>query len=311
MHSIKNHNSLNRIKPLFYFLIVALLLNACIGNDDNSNAITNKQTKTFKDDRGNKIEINFPATRVLGLAPSLTELLYAVCPDSIIIGRTQNCNFPTTCLLKPVVNNYPVDFEGIVQLQPDIVFVQSGMTSIRDIKRLEELHVKVFYLDFETVSDVFNSFATISKIIGDSIMGQNLSESFFERIEDLKEEPLQRLRVLALASHSPIYAYGLNSIFTEKIYIAGGENAIIEELNSPYPEINSEYILKLNPDVILGGSFGKLDSTLFSIYPELKQLTAYKNKQIYAVNEDQMSRPSPRIIESIIELKKILKKSAS
>ena len=82
-----------------------------------------------------------------------------------------------------------------------------------------------------------------------------------------------------------------------------------EDLASPFPEINTEYILNLNPDYILGGSFAKMDSSLFSIYPELKKLKAYKNRNIFGITEDIMSRPSPRIIESIVELKTILASS--
>jgi iron complex transport system substrate-binding protein len=93
---------------------------------------------------------------------------------------------------------------------------------------------------------------------------------------------------------------------SEKILLAGGINAIQDLKNRPFPELSREYILKLNPDVILGGTFQKMDSTFFSKYPELKQITAYQKRQIYPLKDDLATRPSPRIIQSIIEIKEAL-----
>jgi iron complex transport system substrate-binding protein len=114
-------------------------------------------------------------------------------------------------------------------------------------------------------------------------------------------------KVLAITWNDPIYVYGRNTIFTDKLRLIGADNAVPEVMAQPYPALTREYILKINPDVIIGGTFGKMDSTFFKQYPELKRVTAYQTRRIYAVTDDLMSRPSPRVVESVRELQSIIK----
>ncbi len=72
------------------------------------------------------------------------------------------------------------------------------------------------------------------------------------------------------------------------------------------PALTREYILKLNPDVLIGGSFGKLDSTFFKNYPELKRIRAYQTRRVYGITGNLMERPGPRVVESVRELQKLV-----
>jgi iron complex transport system substrate-binding protein len=65
-------------------------------------------------------------------------------------------------------------------------------------------------------------------------------------------------------------------------------------------------VLKINPDIIIGGGFGKMDSTFFRQYPELRRINAYRNRRIYDLTDDLMARPGPRVMESILELKEAI-----
>jgi iron complex transport system substrate-binding protein len=100
--------------------------------------------------------------------------------------------------------------------------------------------------------------------------------------------------------------YGQNTLFTDKIRVAGGQNAVTEKFVQPYPALTREYILKLNPDVLIGGSFGKLDSTFFKNYPELKRIRAYQTRRVYGITGNLMERPGPRVVESVRELQRVM-----
>lgn len=294
---------------LFVSLLFLMLLSCQKNEQDQPKVPELTPKKEFIDDLGKKLTIPFPPKRIIGLAPNLTEILFEICPDSQIVGRTQNCNFPNNCLEKPIINTYPLDMEGLLLLKPDIIFVTEGITSLEDINRMRELNLNVYYIKHKTLSELINTFETIGEVTDNLQQGKALKELTFTKIEDLMVENEKRTSVLALASKTPIYVFGENTLFTEKIYIAGGVNVISEQLNSPYPEVTSEYILKLNPEIILGGSFEAMDSTFFKIYPELKKTKAYKRKNVFEVNDDLMTRPSPRVTESIEELISILKKA--
>jgi iron complex transport system substrate-binding protein len=94
---------------------------------------------------------------------------------------------------------------------------------------------------------------------------------------------------------------------TDKIKLAGGENALTEVFKQQSPPLTREYILQLNPDVIFGLS-AERKQTFFNLYPELKRISAYQQNRIYDLTDDLASRPSPRVVESIKEIKAYLLK---
>jgi iron complex transport system substrate-binding protein len=111
---------------------------------------------------------------------------------------------------------------------------------------------------------------------------------------------------LAITWTDPIYVYGRNTLFTDKLEWIGAENALTQTFAQPYPALTREYILKLNPDIIIGGSFEKMETTFFNLYPELRQVKAYREKKIFAVDDDLMARPGPRVVDSIRELNDLI-----
>lgn len=265
---------------------------------------------SVKDDLGRQLKIPRYPQRVMGLSPSATEMLFAVCKDTTIIGRTQNCDYPTKVKNKPVVNNYPMDYEALIKLKPDLVFTVQGITPPEEAARIQELGIPVYYQKFERVQDIFDRLQDIGRIMHRDAYANYLVDSLQQQLNAVQEKVIQKKtkpRVLAITWNDPIYVYGRNTLFTDKLKIINAENALTEILEQPYPALTREYILKLNPDVIIGGSFAKMDSTFFNQYPELKQIKAYQKRQVYAATDDLMSRPSPRVVESVKELQSLIK----
>jgi iron complex transport system substrate-binding protein len=261
------------------------------------------------DDLGRRLTVPAHPRRVLALAPSMTEMLYAVADPATIIARTQNCNFPAPVLRKPVVSNYPLDLEKIVALHPDVVFSIEGMTSLDDAARLQSFGIPVYYQRYNTVEDVFRGLRDLGRLLHRAPQARRLIDPLRAELATVaRATPPDgpRPRVLAITWQDPIYAYGQNTLFTDKIRLAGGQNAVVEKFAQPYPALTREYILKLNPDVLIGGSFGKLDSTFFRNYPELKRIKAYQTRRVYGITGDLMERPGPRIVEGVRELQKLL-----
>jgi iron complex transport system substrate-binding protein len=249
----------------------------------------------------------------MALAASMTEMLYAVADTATIVGRTQVCDFPAAALRKPVVNSYPLDLEGLVRLHPDVVFTTDGITSLDDAARLQKLGILVYYQKYERVADVLRGLNDLGRILGRAPQARHLTDSLAAGLPQLSAAPATGLRprVLAITWQDPIYVYGQNTLFTDKIRLAGGQNAVTEKFAQPYPALTREYILKLNPDVLIGGSFGKLDSTFFKKYPELKRIRAYQSRRVYAITGDLMERPGPRVLESVRELRRRLEAPAA
>ncbi|PRY04934.1 iron complex transport system substrate-binding protein [Pontibacter ummariensis] len=263
----------------------------------------------LQDDLGRELTLESQPKRVLSLSSSMTEMLFAVLDTSAIIGRTQNDDYPTAALAKPVVNNYPVDYEQVLALKPDLIFTIEGITPLDVAARLEELGIPVYYQKYNTVEDIFTGLEDIGRIMGKEQQATQIADSLRQEVAQIarrhkgEQDPQQ---VLAITWTDPIYVYGQNTILTDKLRILGTENAVKEVFEQPYPALTREYILKLNPDVLLGGTPEKLEESFFGQYPELRKIKAYQNKRLYAPTDDLMARPGPRVVESLRELEGFL-----
>lgn len=285
---------------------ILLLLNAC-GNNNTKQA--GEEFVILEDDLGRKLELKSQPKRVFALASSMTEMLYAVLDTATIIARTPQDDYPAAVFSKPVVSNYPVDYEQILLLKPDLIFTIEGITPLDVAERLAELGVPVYYQKYETVDDIFTGLEDIGRIMGQEQQAKQLTDSLRQEVASITQKyksVAQPQQVLAITWKDPIYVYGQNTIFTDKLRILGAENAVKEVFEQPYPALTREYILKLNPDVLLGGTKEKLENEFFSLYPELRKIKAYQNNRIYNPTDNLQSRPGPRVVESLRELEGFL-----
>ncbi|MBC8110501.1 MAG: ABC transporter substrate-binding protein [Verrucomicrobia bacterium] len=292
------------MKTLLYLFIAAILFSC-----KNKQAKQTDEKITFSDDLRRVIVLNKKPAKIMALAPSVTEMLFFVVPDSQIVAVTKNDNFPPQVASKKMINTFPaVDYESVLQVKPDLIFSLEGMTPPDQVKKLESLGMPVYFQRFETVADILKGIRAIGKIMNYEQKANRLADSLeYIRQQVLQEtKNLPRPKVLAITWNTPIYVYGKNTIFTDKVHIAGAENAVDSVFKVPYPELTREYILKINPDIIVGNSFEKMDTSFFRLYPELKRTKAYQNKHIYLLTDDLHSRPSPRVMEAILELKNII-----
>jgi iron complex transport system substrate-binding protein len=293
-----------RVSPLLSLLLAGLL--AC---QPESQPAAPAATVQVHDDLGRALTLPARPRRVLALAPSLTEMLYAVADTATIIARTQADDYPAAALRKPLVVSYPLDMEGIVALHPDVVFTVEGMTPPDAAARLGQLGIPVYYQKYRRVADVLRGINDLGRLLGRPAQAHRLTDSLQAQLDQLAASPpATRPTVLALASADPIYAYGQNTLFTDEIRLAGGQNAVRDTFPQPFPALTREYILKLNPAVVLGGRLGQLDSTFFKNNPELRRISAYSARRVFATSPSLLQRPSPRVVEAVRELQRLLRK---
>ena len=286
------------------FLPLGLLLGCQPGSQPDATVLVH-------DDLGRALTLPAQPRRVLALAPSMAEILYAVADTATIIARVPQDNYPAAVLRKPVVSNYPLDMEKLVLLHPDVVFTIEGITSVDDAQRLQELGIPVYFQRYRTVADVLRGIDDVGRLLGRPAQAKHLTDSLKQSLRALvgaaPQPSVGSAKVLAITWPDPIYSYGQNTLFTDEIRLAGGQNAVTETFPQPYPALTREYVLKLNPDVLLGGSFEKLDSTFFKNYPELRRTNAYRSRRVYPITGDLLERPGPRVVESVRELQALIK----
>ena len=299
-----------RLSPVFLLFTLLFSLVSC----ENGNKIKEQNTRILRDQSGNTALVKKGPLRVMALSPAISEMLFALLPDSSIAAVTPHCNFPPDRIKgKQVVNVMPLDFEAIVKLKPDLVLTEEGITSVADFHRLKDLNIPVLMFSYRKIRDITDAMDSIrvwteagekAVLVCDSL--RNLLDKLEKKSSAISAGEMPRM--LALTWTNPIFAYGAETWMSEKMWLAGGKNALDQKLEKAYPMLEREQVLALDPDIIFGGSFGKMDSTFFSIYPELKRIKAYKNKKIYPLNDDLASRPGPRFGAGIMEISDFIKR---
>ncbi len=263
----------------------------------------------LKDDLGRTVKVKKDAHRFLPLASSVTEMLYLVCDTSEIVGRTQTCNFPKEVLLKPVVNNYPPDLEKILFLKPDLVITKDGMLSLQQAAAIEKMGIPVYYQKYDKVKDIVNGLETLAEITNHKDSGKKIADSLRSALGKIipLPEKIKPKRVLMLISKESYFVFGKDTYASDIVGLAGGVNAVDSIYDNPYPVVSAEYLLKINPDVIIGGEAVALEKDFFELHPEMKRTNAYISKKYFTVNDDYLSRPGPRVLEAIKVIKELIK----
>jgi iron complex transport system substrate-binding protein len=269
---------------------------------------TGAQTQVHTDALGRSVTIPTALQRILPFTPALTEILYLIGDTSQIIARTPQCNYPPAAMQKPVVNNYPPDLENILALRPEVLFTSEGMLSLPYTQQIEKMGIPVFFQKYDRVQDIFTNIEQLGMLTGHSQRALWVADSLRKALLQAQATlPVANPpRVLMLISKDKIFAFGKNTYASDIIELAGGINVLDSIHEQPFPMLSTEYILKLNPDVLIGGPHVALDGIFFKQHSQLQHINAYKNNRYYTVNDDHLSRPGPRVVEAVRDIRKLL-----
>lgn len=287
-------------KAYLYTILVFVFI-SCGKKSPSEHSDTNFVTVT--DGVGRKVQIPTTINRVVALSPSMTEILFQLVPQKVV-GRTDQCDFPEACLQLPSITVYPtVDYEKLLKWEVDVVFSMDNITPPEVAEKLAELGVPVLLYSGDNITAINSVFQQVAAIVGESEKGKYIVDSLKTALQVLSTCEKSK-SVISLVSIDPIYVYGKGSVLDDKLDVACFTNEVDADLGK-YPMITKTYFLKKDPEVIIGGDFNALDSTFFELYPELRNLKAYKNKQIFAVEDNLSARPTMRYVELIKQLKAI------
>lgn len=238
--------------------------------------------------------------RAVSLAPSLTEMIFAIGVGDRLVGVTTYCNHPPdTAKIAKVGDTQTPNIEAIVALKPDVVFVSTASQLEAFMKILDEQDIAVYVIDSKNLDDVLRDLATLAELFETRERVSKLIENLIQRIEGVKEEVAAKPqpRVFVQISRDPLYTIGKDSFLTELIETAGG-TSVTKDVATAYPTLSKETALALNPDVIL------LSDSEDNREPNdvFKNSPAVKNHRVIRINADIISRPGPRLVDALEQL---------
>jgi iron complex transport system substrate-binding protein len=253
--------------------------------------------KTAEDQLGREIHVPDDPKRIIALAPSITEIIFALGKQDRLKGTTQFSNYPAEAAKLPKVGSYVrLDLERIVALNPDLCIAIKEGNPKAIIDRLQSLNIPVFAVNPRNLESLLQTIQKIGGIL-------NASARARELIEDMRD---RRPRVFIQIGISPIISAGSNTFIHELIDRAGGIN--VAAGNSAYPHFSREKVLALAPEVLIittmarSGAFEKVKAD----WNRLADMPAVRKNRIYMVNSDVFDRPSPRLFDALEILTRLL-----
>jgi iron complex transport system substrate-binding protein len=267
-------------------------------------------TLRVKDEVGREVTFPSPPKRIVSLAPNITEILFTLGLDDEIVGVSLHCNFPERAKNRVQVGSYiSLDFERILFLKPDLV-IATGAGNTRDmVDRLWKLGLPTYVIFPKNFDDVLQSILHLGQVVNRKKEAQAVVQDMErrrQRVVDLTGS-LPRPRVFLQIGEAPIVSVGKGSFGDDLIRLAGGENVSGKD-KEMYPRFGMEEILKRSPEVILISSMnpkGNYDRVLHD-WARWKMIPAVKNGRIHLIDSDLVDRPSPRIIDGLEEMAKVL-----
>ena len=271
--------------------------------------MANLAPRTFVDDLGRKLFLAKPPKRIVSLAPSITEILFAIGLDDEIVGVTELCNYPPRALAKPKVGYSRPNLEALLVLEPDLVLAPQSFIRADLLKKLEQLKIPTFILDAHTVEKIFAHIQLIGRMVGRSQEANEEAAGLRRRINTLSDRlnGLSRPSLLYVLNSDPLITVGPGSFIHHLIELAGGRN-VAERANAPYPRMSMEEVLRQNPDILLFpvGRFEGIAQSEQDQWKRWETLNAVKQGKLFQIESDLLNRPGPRIIDALQELVKVL-----
>ncbi|MBC8477509.1 MAG: cobalamin-binding protein [Dehalococcoidia bacterium] len=265
------------------------------------------------DQAGRAVRIEKSPEKIISLAPSNTEILYALGLEDRLVGVTEYCDYPEAARQKPKVGGYStVDIEKVVDAEPDLIFA-TNIHKDEVTPRLEGLGLTVVTLDPTNVEEVMEAINLMGRVAGKGEAASHITAEMEGRVKAVTDKTSalsdeQRPRVFYVLWYDPITTVGAGTRINDLIVKAGGNN-IAGDLPD-YPNMSLEAVISMNPQVIIAdvghGSREDMNYQYVLTEKRFKDIEALRNNRVHGIDSDIVSRPGPRIIEGLESFAKLI-----
>ena len=295
-------NKLHKCGMLLVLATLFSLVSACAPPPREVPSSTGEVT----DQLGRTVQLDGIPQRIISLAPSNTEILFALGLADRVVAVTDYCDYPSEAKEKPSIGGFSTpNIEELVALSPDLILATS-IHEKRIIPQLEGKGMTVFALNPKTLDEVLEAISLVGEITGEEEEASGLVAEMQNRIKAVtaKGDGLpenERPRVFYIVWHDPLMAAGSGTLQDDLIEKAGGIN-IARDL-AGYADISLEAFIAANPQVMIaGGGHGSGEDLTFQFAktePRLGNTAARQNNRVYMIDGNLASRPGPRIVEGL------------
>ena len=299
----------HRVLLAVVVLALATGLAACGGAGPESDQPT---SVTLTDDIGSTVEVAWPVERIVSLAPSNTEIAFALGLGDLLVGVTDFCDYPAEALEIEKIGGVEPNLEQIVALDPDLVLAIGGEPEPASIGQLRDLGLTVLVLKPGDLEALYQDIELVGQAVGAEQEAEALVSDMQERIEavttltaDVEELPLVFYELDGTDPSRP-WTAGPGSWHDEFIRLAGGVN-LAGDLDTAWVQINAEELVARDPEVIvLGDAAWGVTPESVAERPGWDVIAAVQSGNVHPIDDNLISRPGPRVVDGIEELARLI-----
>lgn len=299
----------SRIRVVACATLVAFSCAAAPSRAQSASAPSPAEPPGFReviDELGRSVRIPQPVRRIVSLAPSLTETIYALGLEDRLVGDTDYCDYPPEAKKKTKVGGgIDPSLEVIASLHPDLVLATKSFNRLETTQSLDRLGISSYATDPHTVADIRSSVKTLAAVLGVPEAGVSVAEEMQHRLDDLQQRigSLPPKRVLFVVWTQPLISTGKDTFLADALRHAGAVSII--NSSQDWPQVNLEEVARLQPDFLVFAESHSGDASRemakLATLPGWKIVHAVRNHR-YAVVSDAVNRPAPRIVSAIEDL---------
>jgi len=278
---------------LYRFALFLCLLPAC-----SSEKATDPVLRTVTDELGRSVSLKPRPERIISLAPSITETLFALGLGGRVVGVTSYCDYPPEAKqVEAVGDTLRPGIEKIVALKPDLVIISTSSQLESFVRKLEEVGIPVYISNPRNLEGALKSIEAIGDISGAADRGRELAGSLRARVETIESRVAGRERpsVFLILGSNPLITVGRDAFVTDLLDRAGGRSISSDE-TADYPQYSLETAVARRPEIIF------LQAGEGRIPDGLRQTPAAVAGRIYSLDDELLLRPGPRIVDGLEQM---------
>lgn len=249
------------------------------------------------------------ARRIVSLAPSVTEILFALGAGDRVVAVSSTCDRPSEVAALPRVGTWvSPSVEAILALSPDLVVAVPSPGNRDSVLRLRELGLRVEVVGESTLADAWDAMLRIGGWTGRETQARELVDRLHRELDEVRASVAGRKprRTLFVVGHEPLVVAGEGPFVGEILRLAGGEN-VAASTARPWPRLSIESVVALSPEVIVDAAMGsEAGEAATSWWSKWASVAAVHDRRVRSPSSDAMLRPGPRLGEAAREMRGLL-----
>lgn len=261
-------------------------------------AHTHAQPVMVTDDDGRQIRLEQPARRIISLAPSMTELLFAAGAGSALVGVSEYSDYPPEALDIEIIGRFDlINTEAILALQPDLVVAWRSGNPRAAVQRLIDLGLNVYVGEPTTLESIPDHLQRLAALAGSGQTGDAAAQALRQRLEVMRTtyRDSPPVRVFYQVWNEPLISVGGREIINDVITLCGGVNIFADQ--GLAPKVSIEAVLQRRPQVIIASGMDISRPEWLDDWRRWPQLPAVANDNLYHIPPDLLQRHTPRVLD--------------